>query len=209
MSPENSLQQNSRKSPRPQKKASAAVLFRLFYSCLYISAFTFGGGFVIVSLMKKRFVDAYGWMEESEMLDFAALAQSSPGAIAVNAAILVGWKVGGFLGMLIGVLGMIIPPMAILSLISFFYALFAENLYVGLVLKSLQAGVAAVIMDVVCGLGGKILKERSLFSLTIMLLSFVLTFVFNVNVILLVIAGIMIGVLRAVIEMKPKREGGV
>ena len=201
MSPENVSQKERRES-------RAGILFKLFYSCLYISAFTFGGGFVIVSLMKKRFVDAYGWMEESEMLDFAALAQSSPGAIAVNAAILVGWKVGGFLGMLIGVLGMIIPPMAILSLISFFYTLFAENLYVALVLKGLQAGVAAVIMDVVCGLGGKIVKEKSVLSMTIMLLSFVLAFVFNVNVILLVIAGIVIGVLRAIIGMKTKREGG-
>ena len=201
MSPENVSQKERRES-------RAGILFKLFYSCLYISAFTFGGGFVIVSLMKKRFVDAYGWMEESEMLDFAALAQSSPGAIAVNAAILVGWKVGGFLGMLIGVLGMIIPPMAILSLISFFYTLFAENLYVALVLKGLQAGVAAVIMDVVCGLGGKIVKEKSVLSMTIMLLSFVLAFVFNVNVIILVIAGIVIGVLRAIIGMKTKREGG-
>ena len=201
MSPEISSQKGRRES-------RARILFKLFYSCLYISAFTFGAGFVIVSLMKKRFVDEYGWMEESEMLDFAALAQSSPGAIAVNAAILVGWRVGGFLGMLIGVLGMIIPPMAILSLISFFYTLFAENLYVALVLKGLQAGVAAVIMDVVCGLGGKIVKEKSVLSMTIMLLSFVLAFVFNVNVILLVIAGIVIGVLRAVIGMKIKREGG-
>lgn len=201
MSPENVSQ-------KERCESRAGILFKLFYSCLYISAFTFGGGFVIVSLMKKRFVDAYGWMEESEMLDFAALAQSSPGAIAVNAAILVGWRVGGFLGMLIGVLGMIIPPMAILSLISFFYTLFAENLYVALVLKGLQAGVAAVIIDVVCGLGGKIVKEKSVLSMTIMLLSFVLAFVFNVNVILLVIAGIVIGVLRAVIGMKTKRKGG-
>ena len=200
MSPEISSQKERRES-------RARILFKLFYSCLYISAFTFGGGFVIVSLMKKRFVDEYGWMEESEMLDFAALAQSSPGAIAVNAAILVGWKMGGFLGMLVGVLGMIIPPMAILSIISFFYAIFAENLYVGLVLKGLQAGVAAVIMDVVCGLGSKVLKEKSWLSTTVMLVAFVLAFFCNVNVILLVIAGIVLGILRAVVSMRTKKEG--
>ena len=200
MSPEISSQKERRES-------RVHILFKLFYSCLYISAFTFGGGFVIVSLMKKRFVDEYGWMEESEMLDFAALAQSSPGAIAVNAAILVGWRVGGLLGMLIGVLGMIIPPMAILSVISFFYAIFAENLYVGLVLKGLQAGVAAVIMDVVCGLGGKVLKEKSWLSTAVMLVAFVLAFFCNVNVILLVIAGIALGVLRAVISARMKKEG--
>ena len=194
-------------SQKARRESRVHILFKLFYSCLYISTFTFGGGFVIVSLMKKRFVDEYGWMEESEMLDFAALAQSSPGAIAVNAAILVGWRVGGLLGMLIGVLGMIIPPMAILSVISFFYAIFAENLYVGLVLKGLQAGVAAVIMDVVRGLGGKVLKEKSWLSTAVMLVAFVLAFFCNVNVILLVIAGIALGVLRAVISARMKKEG--
>lgn len=64
---------------------------------LYISAATFGGGFVIVTLMKKKFVDEYKWIDD-EMLDLTAIAQSSPGAIAVNAAILVGYKIGGLLG---------------------------------------------------------------------------------------------------------------
>ena len=71
------------------------VLWNLFVSTLYLSAFTFGGGYVIVSLLKKKFVDEYHWIEEEEMLDLVAIAQSSPGAIAVNAAILVGWRVGG------------------------------------------------------------------------------------------------------------------
>ena len=79
------------------------ILVKLFLSTLYISTFTFGGGFVIITFMKKKFVDEYHWIEEEEMLDLAALAQSSPGAIAVNAAILVGWRMGGFLGMLTAV----------------------------------------------------------------------------------------------------------
>ena len=73
-------------------------LWKIFLSTLYLSAFTFGGGYVIVTLMKKKFVDEYHWIEEDEMLDLVAIAQSSPGAIAVNAAILVGWRVAGFAG---------------------------------------------------------------------------------------------------------------
>lgn len=95
-------------------------LLRLFLSTLYISAFTFGGGFVIVTFMKKKFVDELHWIGEEEMMDYIALAQSSPGAISVNAAILVGWKIGNFPGMLIAVLGTIIPPVVILSVLSFF-----------------------------------------------------------------------------------------
>ena len=71
------------------------VLWNLFVSTLYLSAFTFGGGYVIVSLLKKKFVDEYHWIEEEEMLDLVAIAQSSPGAIAVNGAIVVGYKLAG------------------------------------------------------------------------------------------------------------------
>ena len=108
-------------------RAGRRKLLQLFLSTLYISAFTFGGGYVIITFMKRKFVDEKHWIDEQEMLDLTALAQSCPGAIAVNAAILVGWRVGGALGMAAAVLGTIIPPMAILSAISFFYAAFATN----------------------------------------------------------------------------------
>ena len=133
-----------------------ARLWKLFLSTLYISSFTFGGGFVIVTFMKKKFVDELHWIDEQEMLDMTALAQSSPGAIAVNAAILVGWQVEGLIGMIVAVLGTIIPPMVILSVISVFYNAFATNRYIALLLKGMQAGVAAVILDVVFDLGGKV-----------------------------------------------------
>ena len=106
-----------------------ARLWKLFLSTLYISSFTFGGGFVIVTFMKKKFVDELHWIDEQEMLDMTALAQSSPGAIAVNAAILVGWQVEGLIGMIVAVLApsshlwsffqsflcstMLLPPIAI------------------------------------------------------------------------------------------------
>lgn len=81
------------------KKKSA--LWTLFFSTLYLSAFTFGGGYVIVSLMKKKFVDEYHWIEEDEMLDLIAIAQSAPGTIAVNGAIVVGYKLAGLPGALL------------------------------------------------------------------------------------------------------------
>ena len=132
----------------------------LFLTTLYISAFTFGGGFVIVTFMKHKFVDELHWINEQEMLDFTALAQSCPGAIAVNAAILVGWNVYGLAGMLVATLGTILPPMIILSVVSFFYAIFSANVWVAIVLKGMQAGVAAVILDAACSLGESVLKEK-------------------------------------------------
>lgn len=97
------------------KEAKAKVLWKLFISTLYLSAFTFGGGYVIVTLMKKKFVDDLHWIDEKEMLDLVAIAQSSPGAIAVNGAIVVGYKLAG-----IAVVAMIASA-GILILISAFW----------------------------------------------------------------------------------------
>ena len=183
----------------------AARLRKLFLSTLYISSFTFGGGFVIVTFMKKKFVDELHWIDEQEMLDMTALAQSSPGAIAVNAAILVGWQVEGLLGMLIAVLVTIIPPMLILSIISLFYNAFATNIYVALVLKGMQAGVAAVILDVVCDLGDKVVKSHSPLYIGLMVAAFAANFVFNVNVILIILAAAVLGIVRVLLQ---SRKGG-
>ncbi len=180
-------------------------LWKLFVSVLYISAFTFGGGFVIVTFMKRKFVDELHWINEEEMLDMAALAQSSPGAIAVNAAILIGWRVAGFSGMLVAVIGTILPPLAILSVISFFYAAFASNRYVALVLKGMQAGVAAVIFDVVLGLGSGVIKQKKGIYLFIMIAAFAANVFFDVNVIFIILAAALIGI---GLELVNKKRGG-
>ena len=83
---------------------------KLFTSTFYLSAFTFGGGYVIIPLMKKKFADELHWIDENEMLNLAAIAQSSPGPVAVNAAILLGYRVAGITGALLTILGTVLPP---------------------------------------------------------------------------------------------------
>lgn len=188
-----------------EEMSKGKKLLKLFLSTLYISAFTFGGGFVIITFMKRKFVDELHWIDEDEMLDLTAMAQSSPGAIAVNAAILVGWRVGGFPGMLTAVVGTIIPPIAIISIISLIYSAFASNVYVALVLKGMQAGVAAVILDVVCSLGLKVIKQKSIVQLLVLAAAFVATFIFDINVIYIILAAAAVGIITEVIK---KRKGG-
>ena len=185
-----------------QGKANRHTLAQLFFSMLYISAFTFGGGFVIITFMKRKFVDGLHWIDDQEMLDLAALAQSSPGAIAVNAAILVGWRVGGFLGMVVAVIGTILPPLTILSVISCFYAAFATNPYVALVLKGMQSGVAAVILDVVCNLGMGVVKTKSAVHMVVMAAAFCATFFFGVNVVYIILAAAVLGIILALTQHK-------
>ena len=94
------------------EKSRKTILWKLFISTLYLSAFTFGGGYVIVTLMKNKFVDEYHWIEENEMLDLVAIAQSSPGAIAVNGAIVVGYKLAGILGTIVAIIGAVIASVS-------------------------------------------------------------------------------------------------
>lgn len=185
-----------------QNLSRGRKLWTLFTSLLYISAFTFGGGFVIVTFMKRRFVDKLGWLDEQEMLDMTALAQSAPGPIALNAAIQVGWRVGGAVGMVIATIATILPPMIILTVISIFYSAFANNEYVALVLKGMQAGVAAVIADVVCDLGGKVLKTKSWIHIALMLAAFIATYFLNINVIFVILASALIGVILSLIDRR-------
>ena len=189
-------------------KNKREVLVKLFLSTLYLSAFTFGGGYVIVTLMKKKFVDDYHWIEENEMLDLVAIAQSAPGPIAVNGAILVGWKVYGFAGMVVAVIGTILPPMAILVVLSVCYAAFASNVWVAAALEGMRVGVAAVILDVSCGLGVNVLKEKKLYSIAIMIIAFLADFVLDVNVIYIIAAGILAGTIRFIWMRKREQTAG-
>ena len=189
-------------------KNKREVLVKLFLSTLYLSAFTFGGGYVIITLMKKKFVDDYHWIEENEMLDLVAIAQSAPGPIAVNGAILVGWKVYGFAGMVVAVIGTILPPMAILAVLSVCYAAFASNVWVAAALEGMRVGVAAVILDVSCGLGVNVLKEKKLYSIAIMIIAFLADFVLDVNVIYIIAAGILAGTIRFIWMRKREQTAG-
>jgi len=136
-----------------------AKLYReLFFSTLKLSAFTFGGGYVIVPLMRKRFVEELRWIDEGEMLDLISVSQSSPGPIAVNASLMIGYRMGGVPGALLTAFGTVLPPLAIISVLSFFYRQFRDNFFVNAAMKGMQAGVAVVICNVVWDMGRAVLK---------------------------------------------------
>ena len=121
------------------------VLWKLFLSTLYLSAFTFGGGYVIVTLMKKKFVDDYHWIEENEMLDLVAIAQSAPGPIAVNSATFVGMQIAGILGAVIATLGCILPSCIIVTLLAYVYMKYRNMSFLQGTLASLRPAVVSMI----------------------------------------------------------------
>lgn len=145
-------------------KNNASLYKTLFKSTFFLSMFTFGGGYVIVPLMEKKFVNELKWITEDEMLDLIALGQSSPGPIAVNTSILVGYRMAGILGALVTVLGTIIPPLVIMSLLAYVYRAVSTNPIVNNMLLGMQAGVAAIIVNVVYNMASRIIKQKKLFQ---------------------------------------------
>ena len=166
---------------------------KLFLSSFKLSACTFGGGFVIIPLMKKRFVEELGWIEEEEMLDLTAIAQSSPGAIAVNASMLVGYHVAGILGALITVLGTVLPPLVIISVISLFYQAFRDNAVVSMAMAGMLCGVAAVIFDVVFGMMKTVLRQKRVQPVMVLIGAFLAVRFFSVNIVIIILVCGLIG----------------
>ena len=179
---------------------------KLFLSTFQLSACTFGGGFVIIPLMRKKFVEELHWIEEQEMMDFTAIAQSSPGAIAVNASILIGYKVAGIPGALISILGTVLPPFIIISVISHFYIAFRDNRYVSLLMAGMLIGVAAVIADLVISMAWDILKKKRMLQISMLVLSFILVEFLNLNIIILILIAGLVGYLDYLMQRRGKND---
>lgn len=187
-------------------ESKAKILWTLFKSMFVLSACTFGGGFVIVSLMKKKFVEELGWLEEDEMLDITAITQSSPGPLPINASVIIGYRMCGILGSLIAILGTAIPPMVIISLICVFYTQFRSNKYIAIALQVMRAGVAAVIFDVTINLAKNVCKTRRVLYIAMMIISFISTYFLGVSAIFIILTCLAIGLIDLAVSLK--RNGG-
>lgn len=185
-------------------KKDYSKLGTLFKTMFVLSACTFGGGFVIVSLMKKKFVDELKWFEEDEMLDVTAITQSSPGPLPVNASVIIGYRIAGVVGSLIAILGTILPPMIIISIISLFYEQFRTNPYISTALQVMRAGVAAVIFDVVINLAGNVIKSRRFLYIAMMIVAFAATYLLDVSAMIVILTCLGIGLIDLAVTLKKK-----
>ncbi|MER2063220.1 MAG: chromate transporter [Alkalibacterium sp.] len=175
---------------------------KLFKSTFFLSMFTFGGGYVIVPLMEKKFVNELGWINEDEMLDLIALGQSSPGPIAVNTSILIGYRMAGVPGAMVTVLGTIIPPLVIMTALAYIYIAVRDNAIVNNVLLGMQAGVAAIIVNVVYNMGKRIVVQKKIIPILVMIAALIAGIVFQVNILWLLLFSGVIGALTTVWKLR-------
>lgn len=186
---------------KKKNESMGKLMWDLFTATFTLSAFTFGGGFVIVSLMKKKFVEELKWFEEDEMLDITAIAQSSPGPIPVNASVIIGYRMNGILGSITAILGTILPPMIIISVISVFYQQFRENQIIAIALKVMRAGVAAVIFDVVINLAANVIRTKQILYITLMCAAFIAAVIFDISAMLIIFFCLFTGIADLIIDL--------
>lgn len=167
---------------------------------LFISTFTFGGGYVVVPMVRKYFVQKRKLFAEEELIEMAAVAQSSPGAIAVNMVSLAGYRSGGLLGMFLSCVCALVPPLVILTVVSVCYLEVTENPLIAAALKGMQAGTAALIVDFVVDMTALIMKERSGMSNALILTAFLVSFFTDINVIFVLLGSCMICILRVYVK---------
>lgn len=184
------------------KKINRKKLWTLFTSTFFISAFTIGGGAVIVPLMQKKFVEDLKWIDEKEMLDMVAIAQACPGVMAVNTSIILGYRISGILGTIVATLATVLPPLIIISLVSLVYKALEENQIARFILTGMQAGVVAFMANLVYTMAFKICKAKKLIYIILMIVALLMLIIFKVNALLVILFCGLVGLFASLDKKK-------
>lgn len=181
------------------------LLWTLFIKSLILSASTFGGGFVIVSLMRRMYVEKLGLLTEEEMMDVAAVSQSAPGAVAVNASILLGYKTAGLSGALVCVVGTILPPLFVMSVVARLYSQIRGVPSVSKIMLGMQAGVAAVVLNAVVGMTRSAFQTRRKIYYVLFVSVFLLRVIFQLDAVFCIAFAAALGLFDAQFSEKRHR----
>ncbi len=170
---------------------------QLFLTQLKIGAFTFGGGYAMISILENEYVEKKKWLEHDEFMDILAISESTPGPIAINSATYIGYKTGGILGSVLATLGVVLPSFVIIYLISLFYDKFMTITAVAAAFKGIQACVVYLILSAGIKMFKKMEKKPLYLIMTgIVILSMIITTLFAVKFssIYYILIGALIGV---------------
>lgn len=176
------------------------LYLKLLFNSLLLSSFTFGGGYVIISMLRKKYVEKYHMISDEEMLDITTIAQSTPGPIAVNTSLMLGYKIAGVIGSFMCVLGIITPPVVIISIVYLIYDLINESALVMAILAGMNAGISAIICDVILSMIKVVKREKNYIAIVTLPAVFCLAFFLNVNVYFLMLPCIALGLVMAYYE---------
>jgi chromate transporter len=145
--------------------------FKLFITMFKVGMFTFGGGYAMIAVLQRELVERKNWIPEDEFIDLIAIAESTPGPLAINSATYIGYKICGFFGSLFATLGVVLPSFIIIFIISLFFDAFLSFTVVQYAFKGIQACVAFLILSA----GIKMFKhlKRNLFNILLLSLTII------------------------------------
>lgn len=166
---------------------------KLFLIFAKIGLFAFGGGYVILPMLKSEFVEKNGWVTEEDIMDYFAIAQCTPGVIAVNSATFIGRKKAGFFGALAATLGVVFPSVIIISIIALFLNNFAEITLVKYALQGIRACVCGIILSALWDLSKKTIKDKLSFFISVVV--FLAMIIFDISPIIFVICSAVLGII--------------
>ena len=176
----------------------------LFLTFFKIGAFTIGGGYAMLPLIEREVAIKRKWIDESDMIDIVAIAESTPGPIAINTATFVGQRVKGFWGAFCATLGTVLPSFIIIVLISYIHGKIANNQTVRFAFDGIRAGVIALIIKALVGMAKQC--PKNVFSAVIALAAFLVVLFTKINVLYVILACALIGIASAIICAPKKKK---
>lgn len=181
-------------------------LLKLFLTFLKLGAFTFGGGYAMIPLIQKEMVEKQKWITDEEMLDMFAIAESTPGVIAVNTATFVGYKVGGVLGSILATVAITTPAFVIISVISLFFTRFLALKWVSYAFSGIRVAVVVLIINAAFKLGKVV--PRTAFNIVLFGIAAALAIFTSINVIFILLGAMALGIIFDLITNRDKLKGG-
>ena len=172
------------------------ILLEIFFTFFKIGAFTFGGGYAMIPLIQRETVEEKNWVTDEDILDIVAIAESTPGPIAINAATFVGYRVAGFMGAFSATLGVVLPSLLIITAISYVLEAFQNLKAVKYAFMGIRAGVLALILKAFFGMFKK--TKKSMLNCCILSAAFVLVALLKVNVLLVIVLCALAGLISSI-----------
>jgi chromate transporter len=165
------------------------IIFEIFLSIFKIGAFTFGGGYAMIPLIEQEVVNNKKWLNKDEFMDVLVVAQSLPGAMAINASIFLGYRIAGILGAISALIAVILPSFIIIILIAAFFMQFRNNYYVNAAFMGITAAVPMLVLVGAISLAKGI--PKNLRSLITILISLIVLIFFHINpVVVIIVSGV-------------------
>ncbi|MEG0629483.1 MAG: chromate transporter [Christensenellaceae bacterium] len=178
-------------------------LLTLFITFLKIGAFTFGGGYAMIPFIQREAVENHKWINEEDVLDIVAIAETTPGVIAVNSATFIGYKVAGFWGAVLATIGVVLPSFVIICIIAAFLIPFMSNKWVALAFRGIRIGVIVLMVGAIL----KLIKQNKLnaFFFIILVLSFVTASFTSINVLFVLLGALVVGIVYSLLMRRGKK----